>query len=177
MEQKQQQETQEKSFDNIIDNEIPKNVKKLEEALIPVITNDDMSAAQKAQQIVEIVRYTEMYSGPIPPPNFLKGYQDVIPDAPERILKMAENIQAAQIEGQREIIKQNGMNIANSFKANKSSQIFAFILIVLLIVAGIVLTITGHDAVGGVIFGTTIIGVATVFIVGKIKERKPEDDK
>lgn len=112
MEQKQQ-ETQDKSFDNIIDNEVPKNVKKLEEALIPVITNDDMSAAQKVQQIVEIVRYTEMYSGPIPPPKYLKGYQDVIADAPERILGMAENIQAAQIEGQREIIKQNGMNIAN----------------------------------------------------------------
>ncbi len=172
-----QQETQKKSFDNIIDNEVPQNEKKLEEALIPVITNDDMSAAQKVQQIVKIVRYTEMYSGPIPPPNFLKGYQEVIPDAPERILKMAENIQAYQIEGQREIIKQNGMNIVNSFKANRSLQIFAFILIVLLIVTGFVLTLTGHDAIGGVIFGTTIVGVATVFIVGKIKERKSEDDK
>ncbi len=176
MEQKQQK-TQEKSFDNIIDNEVSQNVKKLEEALIPVITNDDMSAAQKVQQIVEIVRYTEMYSGPIPPPNFLKGYQDVIPDAPERILKMAENIQSAQIEGQREIIKQNGMNIANSFKANKSSQIFAFILVVFLILTGFVLTLTGHDTVGGIIFSTTIVGVATIFIVGKIKDRKSEDNK
>lgn len=168
---------QENPIDNIIDNETPQNDKKLEEALIPVITNKKMSTAQKVQQIVEIVRYTEMYSGPIPPPNFLKGYQEVIPDAPERILKMAENAQAAQIEGQREILKQNGLNITNSHKANKSSQIFAFILIVCLIAAGIWITVTGHDTVGGMIFGTTIVGVATVFIVGKIKDRKSEDSK
>ena len=61
-------------------------------------------------------------------------------------------------------------------KANRNSQIFAFILTLLLIISGVFLTIKGFPWVGGTIFGTTIMGVVAVFITGKtIKQDKSEE--
>src|SRR5712692_2728190 len=42
---------------------------------------------------------TAEFSGPIPPPSLLKGYEDIVPGAAERILSMAE----ADASHQREI--------------------------------------------------------------------------
>jgi uncharacterized membrane protein len=39
---------------------------------------------------VEQVVQTGIYSGPIPPPQVLAGFRELMPDLPERIVKMAE---------------------------------------------------------------------------------------
>lgn len=46
------------------------------------------------------------------------------------------------------------------------SLILAFILIILFVLSGVYLTATNHDTVGGIIFCSTIIGVAGLFITG-----------
>lgn len=37
-----------------------------------------------------IAKIQSEYSGPIPPPNIIKGYEQVLPGSADRILKMAE---------------------------------------------------------------------------------------
>lgn len=41
--------------------------------------------------VVETKESISMYSGPLPHPDMLREYAKIVPDAPERILKMAEN--------------------------------------------------------------------------------------
>ena len=56
---------------------------------------------QTSQQVVQV---TEQFSGPLPPPDVLERYNQVVPDAANRIIAMAEqetghrrNIQAISI--------------------------------------------------------------------------------
>ena len=39
----------------------------------------------------------EIFSGPLPPPDTLKGYSEISPDYPERLMKMAEAHAAADV--------------------------------------------------------------------------------
>ena len=54
----------------------------------------------------------------------------------------------------------------DQYKLDLISLIFAFILIIIFVISGVYLTDKGHDTVGGIIFGTTIICVAGLFITG-----------
>lgn len=153
----------------------------IEEAIEPVI-NSELTNKQKVEQVGQVVGRIiavkqETFSGPMPPPMLLKEYQNLIPDAPERILKMAELEQEHRIKVDNEMLRQSGISILEMSKANKSSQFFAFILTLILIISGVVLTIKGFPWVGGTIFGTTIVGVVAVFITGKtIKQGKTVEE-
>ena len=153
---------------------------KIEEAIEPVI-NSELTNKQKVEQVGQVIgRFIavkqETFSGPMPPPSLLMDYKTLIPDAPERILKMAEREQEHRIKVDDEVLKQSGVSILEMSKANRNSQIFAFILTLLLIISGVFLTIKGFPWVGGTIFGTTIMGVVAVFITGKtIKQDKSEE--
>jgi len=149
----------------------------LNEAIAEIIEKD-LSTEQKTQQIFQMIQISqESFSGPIPHPKILQGYQDLLPSAPERILSMAEKEQQHRIDVEKEMLIQNRENISNSTVANKRSSIMAFILVMLLIIVGTVLTILGHPSIGKTIFSITIIGVASIFIVGKLTQKKSDSNK
>jgi uncharacterized membrane protein len=52
---------------------------------------------QNSPQI--LVEESALFSGPLPPPETLKGYGEVDPQYPERIFKMAESYSKAEIKG------------------------------------------------------------------------------
>lgn len=52
------------------------------------------------QKVISVVAQS-VFSGPLPPPEQFKAYQDVLPDAPDRILRLAENEQEIRREGMR----------------------------------------------------------------------------
>ena len=167
-------ELQKLSIDN---SNIESGKASLDEAIAQIIEND-LPTEQKTQQISQIIRIScESFSGPIPHPKILEGYQAIITSAPERILAMAEKEQQHRIEVENEMLAQNKTNITNSKNANLISQIFAFILILILIGTGTTLTLFGYHAVGITIFGTTILGIAGVFVTGKLFQRNPDNKK
>lgn len=151
---------------------------KLEEVIEPIIISKDLPDEAKVQQIIQIMKVSqESFSGPIPHPQLLKGYKDIISDAPERILQMAEKELDHRIYAENEMLAQNRCNIEGSVCANKRSQIFAFILVSLLIIVGTLLIYWGYEKAGATIFGTTIIAVAAIFITGKIKQGNKDSNK
>ncbi len=161
----------------IDDPNIEQEKSRLTEAIAQIIDND-LPTKEKTQQISQIIKVSrESFSGPIPHPRIVGGYKEFIPDAPERILTMAEKEQQHRIDVENEMLTQNKMNITNSKNANLISQIFAFILILVLICTGAMLTLYGHQAVGITIFGTTILGVAGVFVTGKLSQRNSDNKK
>lgn len=156
--------------------------RKLGEAIEPVISSTQLSNEEKVEKVGHLVAgmiavSQESFSGPMPHPDILKGYKELIPNAPERILQMAEQEQRHRIEVENKMLEQNNRNIIESAKANKRSQIIAFILAFVLIASGVALTILGHAIVGGTIFGTTIVGVVAVFITGKSRKDTKETEK
>ena len=150
-----------------------------ETELIPVIEDARLTSKQKVAQIAHIVGILmkeEAYSGPIPPPAFLRDLKTIMEDGPERVFKMAEKQQTSIVEGQTESLKQNKINIIFQFVANIISLLASISVIVFCSFIGYKVTIAGHDAVGGVIFGTTIVGVVTLFITGKLKKSDRDNE-
>jgi len=62
-------------------------------------------------------------------------------------------------------------------ESSKRGQIFAAILAAFLIAAGTWAFATDHDEVSGTIFGVTVVGLVTVFVVGKKQEKKSLQSK
>jgi uncharacterized membrane protein len=69
------------------------------------------------EQSTKIV--SQKFSGPLPPPELLEGYERILPGAADRILKMAE---LAQEEDNRQVVLGND----HSRKANTRGQWLSF---------------------------------------------------
>lgn len=103
---------------------------------------DNLPPDQRREQIRELLEIKEQlvsvqsksFSGPIPPPEDLKQYQEILPDAPERILAMAEKTLG---------LSEQNLHIENRkttrMLANDRIKIYGSILLglTLLILAGI----------------------------------------
>ncbi len=48
--------------------------------------------------ITQVKAHFQQFSGPIPPPEMMRAYEDVLPGSADRILKMAEREQERQID-------------------------------------------------------------------------------
>lgn len=102
----------------------------------------------------------ESYSGPIPHPKILQGYNDVQPDFPERIVSMAEKEQDHRLECEK-------LMVEGTISETKRGQWFAFAIAFLFLAGSIWLGLEGHDWLAGVLGGSTLGVLVTVFLVGK----------
>jgi len=103
-------------------------------------------------------------SGPLPPPEDLKGYNDALPGAADRILTMAEGEQKHRHGMEERDLKYRASLIG-------LGQILGFILGLAAIVGGIVLLALGKNIAG---FGTLILAVASLtgaFLYGRRQPR------
>ena len=114
-----------------------------------------------------------MHSGPLPAPSEFAAYGEVIPDAPERILKMAEKEQEhrhAQDDAKTEILKQQQKY------DNRNSLIgliFGIFILIGVLSVGYYLIINGKEASGW----ASIIGAAAIVIKALIDQNKKDSQK
>lgn len=95
---------------------------------------------------------SQHYSGPIPPASELAKYKETLPDAPERIMSMAETQQKHRNELERALIKER-------IRENKSGQIFGFFIVLLFLFATITMGYTGYEKVA-----IAIMSAATILV-------------
>lgn len=120
------------------------------------------------------VEESSTFRGPLPPPDILKGYEVILPGSFERILKMAEKQQEHRMSIEKTIVDRRT-------RQSGRGQIFGAILALLFGAGAVFLGYFGHDILAGVISTTTIIGLATIFVLSKKpdktrKENMEEDD-
>ena len=140
---KEDDETEDLNLDDI--SEI--DIKGIEE-----INGIKLSDAKSVKLRREVVRAS--FSGPLPHPSTLKGYEQICPGAADRIIKMAEN----QMHHRHDIEKKFlSTNSRNSFLG----ILFAFILGLVIALGGIYCVIIGKQ-VSGLLFGGA--GLSTIII-------------
>lgn len=105
------------------------------------------------------------FSGPIPHPEILNGYNEIVPGAAERILILAEE----DAKHQREI-ERDALNFAA--EEIKRGQWFGLTIGVLAFVASILALALGSEKAAIALGGTTVVGLVTVFVVGRVKQPK-----
>lgn len=113
------------------------------------------------------------FVGPLPPPELMAQYERLVPGSAERLFRILEKThERADVEQRHRHDVEN-----REHDLNKTGQRIAVGVSIALILVGALLTALGHDAVGGIIFSGTIVGVAALFYVARrSRSAATEDD-
>ena len=125
--------------------------------------------ARKKVELLQTFRKVSVvekhHSGPLPDSDTIIAYDSVIPNGADRIMIMAEKQQDHRIAMENKVV---GHQLGES----RLGQIFGFVLCMISLGCSTYLGYSGHEAIGAVMGGTTIIGLATIFVLGK----KPKNE-
>ena len=105
------------------------------------------------------------FSGPLPPPEVLAAYNQILPGAAERILKMAEEQERHRHQIEARVVR------SNTF-AQTAGVIFGFILALIAIAGGIWLAYFGKSGAGLTTIIAAVAGLVATFIYGKHEQRR-----
>jgi uncharacterized membrane protein len=122
--------------------------------------------ADKTDSSLLRVRREQYFVGPLPPPNILKQYDDVVPGAANRIITVFENENEHRHGLERKIVKTESRD-------SLLGVVSAFILCIVALIGCIFLISSGHEVYGIILGGFGLTGLATTFIVGRNSENKP----
>jgi uncharacterized membrane protein len=104
------------------------------------------------------------FISPLPDPNVLARYNEIVPGSAERIIKMTEEQSAHR---QR---LENKTVTGQTVESNRGQWIAA-VISVLFLVGSVWVTREGHDWVGAVLGGGTVVGLVTAFVGSKRQQR------
>lgn len=132
---------------------------------------NEKQAEQVKQVVVEAIR--SEFSGPMPPPSILSGYEKILPGAADRILSMAEKQSAHRQKMEEKMIKTESRD-------SLLGVLFAFFLGFGCIVVAVVMVIAVPEnagAISGAALGVTGIGaIITTFIKSTRRGYKGQQD-
>jgi uncharacterized membrane protein len=109
----------------------------------------------------------QVWQGQFPPPEAVEKYEGVLPGSFDRMIKMAENLQAAQIEETRR---------AQEYTRDDSRRghWLAFAAVALATVGAVVTATIGQPWVAAALVGIPVMGVAKA-LVDSVKRPSPAD--
>ena len=127
---------------------------------------------EEQQKVIKSITFSsfQSYSGPLPAPESLEKYNKILPDGAERIMRMAENQSNHRISIENIVI-------SGQVKQSGRGQIFGLIIAFVAIGASILLSMFGHEIVAGIIGGGSVVGLVTVFVVGRKEQKEQLSEK
>lgn len=125
-------------------------------------TRPQTPANSNTTAVVSASHLQQTFSGPVPPPDLLSGYDDIIPGAAERILRMAEEDAVHRREIEKAAIDHNSAEVKRGQNYGLIVSLAAFS------VCGFSAYI-GDTTTASIIGGATVVGLATAFISGRSK--------
>jgi uncharacterized membrane protein len=105
------------------------------------------------------------FSGPLPPPETLDRYNQILPGAAERIITMAES-QHQHRQGLETLV------IHSNVKAQKLGTILGFIVAMTVVLGGMYLVHEGKNAPGLAAILTALASLVGVFLYSKREQQK-----
>lgn len=133
-----------------------------------------------------IIQQTQLYQGPLPPPEQLEGFEKVHHGAAERIIRMAENEQNFRHEAEIERIKIAGQEADTerrrcdyNFRLKSRQLWLSTLFVVISLVLATIFVFTGHEYAGTCLFiGSFVPAIISAFFKQKgIKGPKGRSDK
>lgn len=109
-------------------------------------------------------------SGPLPPPNELQKYNEIIPNGAERLMALYEKQVEHRIELEKTVIKAD-------VKKQTLGQIFAFIITMVITIAGVVLLLCDKRIEGLTSIIVALASLVGVFVYGVRSQRKERIEK
>ena len=128
------------------------------------------------------------FSGPIPPPELLARYNDIVPNAAERILSMAEreaahrqqverDVTASNIDSQSRAISLNELRAKQSYKSDRTGQVLGAIVSMLALGGSVYLAMHGQAYVAALIAALPVASLIRAFTLRTDSVKKPDEKK
>lgn len=139
-----------------------KNLPTQEEQNAPVSINDFIERLPKDMRgeaaTIFMAMEQKSFQGPIPPPEDLRGYEEVLPGASNRIVTMAEENSKHRRSMEKTIIEGN-------ISLSKRGQWMGFFLAIFFVLIALFLAFNGYQKLGGILITTTLIGALVIFVL------------
>jgi len=126
----------------------------------------DQYPAKKPDGITQRSLKVEAFEGPLPHPEVLKKFEEVVPGSAAQIIEQANKQTDHRIDIEKQVIK-------SDIRKSYLGLVFGFILGLVGIGGGIYAMILGHDVFGPILSGGTLASLVYAFIYGT-KTRKEE---
>ena len=159
--------------DNLDEKSSKINISQLEKELVKIVPKIFEGVKEpKKQQIIKSIVLTmhKVHIGPLPSPETLKEYSDIIPNGAERIMIMAEKQSDHRMALEKKVVS-GQMNQSNI------GQFLAFFIGVAALFAAVYCIVNGHEWPGTIIGTGGIIGLVTAFIQGRKNQEKDIQEK
>lgn len=165
-------ENQEMPDDNIAENDDAESrIEKIPDIVFEGVPEEHKSSAEKVvQRFASLIHYQEQFSGPIPPPKILKGYEDITSGSANRIISMAEKEQE-----HRHSMEKSMLNSGN--RREELGLWFGFVLAMTLGLGGIYLISIGRPVEGFVAIIAEITTLVGAFILAQREKRLENVDQ
>lgn len=142
------------------------------EVIIPEVVSDEMRTVietlPKDKQEIILAGITKIttFSGPIPPPELLRGYEEILPGAADRIISMTEK----QLDHRTNM---ESMIVNRTLTQKNTGMILGFLIVLCILGIVVLLIFKGHITLAAILGTTTLLGVASIFVLGA-KPTKPD---
>lgn len=130
--------------------------------------NNNSKNGQKSASV--LLHQQSSFSGPLPPPEILKKFDELVPGSAERIIKMAEGQFAHRTELERQVI-------SSDIQRSKWGQILGFVVAIVGLLSSVIVSIYGGQIAGSVLGGGTLVSLVSVFVYGTKSRNKERLDK
>lgn len=122
------------------------------------------------EDVQRMIMVRQQFSGPLPPPSLIAGYEKFCPGATDRFLGHLESNQA-------HVQKLESTALNANINKDVDNRRYGYHLTILSLVSVLVLGVTGHDFLAGTIGTTTIGTILAMFILNKPPKEKDEENK
>lgn len=137
-----------------------------------ICDDHDIEDATEKKMVRAVAKVMQSeFSGPIPPPNMIKGYEAILPGAADRIMTMAEKQSSHRQEMERKIV-------STESRDSLLGILFAFTLGIGCIVASIVIVVLVPENAGAISSSALgIAGMGTIIgtFIKSTRSNKSED--
>ncbi len=149
-----------------------------EEEVIPAELLEIVPEEKRGELKAYVLSIVRFYQGPLPPSSELKGYEETVPGAGNRIINQFEK-QGEHRRKQEQTISKSRIGLADrklgsDTKIQYRSVHLTFFLAILFLSGSLVCILMGHDWAGTVLGGTTLIGLVTANYKGLSRIMKKE---
>ncbi|HEY4520955.1 MAG TPA: DUF2335 domain-containing protein [Candidatus Paceibacterota bacterium] len=132
--------------------------------------NNKLSEQNKNSEARGMLVQHQEFSGPLPPPEVLRQFDQVVPGAAERIIKMAEQQFAHRTELEKKVID-------SDIRQSTQGQVLGFTIAIVGLLVSAIISIYGSELVGGFIGVGTLASLVGVFMYGSRARREERQNK
>lgn len=135
----------------------------------PELVAGNNEECEKIEKVAALI-FRKYHAGPLPPPETLKEYNEILPDAAERIFSMAEKEQEHQHTTEIKLVD-------HEIKKTSKGQNFALVTAITGIVGAVICAFLGQEVIGAVVGGSTLASLVSSFLSAKQKKKKEKNDE